>query len=122
MIHINNEDNKYIIIRKDIYAKFGFAKGLIIQTLVDGNGEFIGSTGTLHDVISVISITSVKNHLNELESQGFVKKEKVGGWCNKYVLSDKSLISEYCKKHKLPENVRKIVERLNEIKNGNKNI
>ena len=119
---MDNEDNKYIVIRKDIYSKFGFVKGIIIQILVNGNGEFIGSTGTLYDIISVVSITSIKNHLKELELQGIVKKEKVGGWCNKYVLSDKSLISEDCKKHKLPENVRKIVERLNEIKNGNKNI
>lgn len=119
---MNNEDNKYIIIRKDIYAKFGFAKGLIIQTLVDGNGEFIGSTGTLHDVISVISITSVKNHLNELESQGFVKKEKVGGWCNRYKLVDKSFIHGMVYKRKIPIEVKEIVEKIKKIRRNNEEI
>lgn len=116
LLMINNEDNKYIILRKDLYYKFGFAGGLIVQLLVNGKGEFIGSTGTMHDIISVVSLVSVKNHLKELERNGVIITERIGGWCNKYKLSDMSLIENEYKLHNFPEKVQHIVEKLNEIK------
>ena len=83
---INNEDEKYIVLSKDIYKKYGFSKGLIIQQLINGGGDFIGSTGTLCNAIGVLSSTSVKNHLKELIKDGVIKSENIGGWYNKYIL------------------------------------
>lgn len=119
---INNEDNKYIVLRKDIYSKFGFVSGMIVQLLVDGDGEFIGSTGTMHDIISVVSLTSVKNHLKELEYGGVIITEKVGGWCNRYKLVDKSFIHGMVYKRKIPIEVKEIVEKIKKIRRNNEEI
>lgn len=44
---VDNEDEKYIVLSKDLYKQYGFTNWLIIQQLINGGGEFIGSTGTL---------------------------------------------------------------------------
>lgn len=113
---INNEDEKYIVLSKDLYRKYGLSKGLIIQQLVNGGGEFIGSTGTLCNAIGVLSSTSVKNHLKELINLGIIRAENIGGWYHKYILTGN-------KKRKLPDNVQHLVDKIKEIhkeKNGEK--
>lgn len=111
---INNENNEYIVLSKALYRKYGFVKGLIIQTLVDNGGEFIGSTGQLSDVIGVVSNTSIKTHLKEIVDSGIIKKKNVDGWINEYTLATD--ISVVTKKQKVPESVQRIVKRLDELK------
>lgn len=111
---INNEKNEYIVLSKALYKKYGLVKGLIIQTLVDNKGKFIGSMGQLSDIIGSVSATSVKNHMNELVNDGIVKKENIDGWINEYTLATD--ISVVTKKHKVPESVQRIVKRLDELK------
>ena len=113
-VMINNENNEYIVLSKSLYNKYGFVKGLILQTLVDNKGKFIGSMGQLSDVIGTVSGTSIKTHMNELVNDGIVKKENVDGWINEYTL--KVEIDVALKKKKIPESVKKIVQRLEEIK------
>lgn len=111
---INNENNEYIVLSKILYKKYGLVKGLIIQTLVDNKGKFIGSMGQLSDIIGSVSATSVKTHMNELVNDGIVKKENIDGWINEYTLvTDISVVT---KKHKVPESVQRIVKRLDELK------
>lgn len=113
---VDNEEEKYIVLRKDVYLKYGFTKGLIIQQLLNGGGEFIGSSGTLCHAIGVLSYTSIKNHLKELIKNGIIKSENIEGWYHKYVLM------EYPEK-KIPDRVKKIVDKIKEIresKNGEK--
>lgn len=111
---INNENNEYIVLSKALYKKYGFVKGLIIQTLVDNGGEFIGSTGQLSDVIGVVSNTSIKTHLKEMVDSGIIKKKNVDGWINHYTFATD--ISVVTKKQKVPESVQRIVKRLDELK------
>ena len=111
---INNENNEYIVLSKALYKKYGLVKGLIIQTLVDNKGKFIGSMGQLSDIISSVSATSVKNHMNELVNDGIVKKENIDGWINEYTL--KVEIDVALKKKKIPESVTKIMEKINMLK------
>lgn len=111
---INNENNEYIVLSKILYKKYGFVKGLIIQTLVDNKGKFIGSMGQLSDIIGSVSATSVKSHMNELVNDGIVKKENIDGWINEYTLATD--ISVVTKKQKVPESVQRIVKRLDELK------
>ena len=111
---INNENNEYIVLSKVLYKKYGLVKGLIIQTLVDNKGKFIGSMGQLADVIGIVSGTSIKTHMNELVNDGIVKKENVDGWINEYTL--KVEIDVALKKKKIPESVTKIMEKINMIK------
>ena len=113
-VMINNENNEYIVLSKALYNKYGFVKALILQTLVDNKGKFIGSMGQLSDVIGTVSGTSIKTHMNELVNDGIVKKENVDGWINEYTL--KVEIDVALKKKKIPESVKKIVQRLEEIK------
>lgn len=111
---INNENNEYIVLSKNLYKKYGFVKGLIIQTLVDNKGKFIGSIGQLTDIIGTISNTSVSHHLEELIDKGIVNKKNIDGWINEYTLATD--ISVVTKKHKVPESVQRIVKRLDELK------
>lgn len=113
---VNNEDNSYIILKKDLYRKYGFTKSLILQTLINNGGEFIGSTGQLTDVIGVVTNTSVKNHLKELIENGVIKKIEVDGWVNRYTLLTENEIA--LKKRKVPDSVKRIVQRLEEIHKG----
>ena len=111
---INNENNEYIVLSKVLYKKYGLVKGLIIQTLVDNKGKFIGSMGQLADVIGTVSGTSIKTHMNELVNDGIVKKKNIDGWINEYTLEVE--IDVALKKKKIQESVKKIVQRLEEIK------
>ena len=111
---INNENNEYIVLSKALYKKYGLVKGLIIQTLVDNKGKFIGSMGQLADVIGTVSGTSIKTHMNELVNDGIVKKENVDGWINEYTL--KVEIDVALKKKKIPESVTKIMENIKKLK------
>ena len=113
-VMINNENNEYIVLSKALYKKYGLVKGLIIQTLVDNKGKFIGSMGQFADVIGTVSGTSIKTHMNELVNDGIVKKENIDGWINEYTLATD--ISVVTKKHKVPESVQRIVKRLDELK------
>lgn len=111
---INNENNEYIVLSKALYNKYGFVKALILQTLVDNKGKFIGSMGQLSDVIGTVSGTSIKTHMNELVNDGIVKKENVDGWINEYTL--KVEIDVALKKKKIPESVTKIMEHIKKLK------
>lgn len=111
---INNENNEYIVLSKVLYKKYGLVKGLIIQTLVDNKGKFIGSMGQLSDIIGSVSSTSVKTHMNELVNDGIVKKENVDGWINEYTLKVEMDVA--LKKKKIPESVTKIMEKINMLK------
>lgn len=110
---INNENNEYIVLSKALYKKYGFIKGLIIQTLVDNKGKFIGSMGQLSDIIGSVSATSVKSHMNELVNDGIVKKKNVDGWINEYTLTVE--IDVALKKKKIPESVAKIMEKIKKL-------
>ena len=114
---INNEYNEYIVLSKALYKKYGLVKGLIIQTLVDNKGKFIGSMGQLSDIIGSVSATSVKTHMNELVNDGIVKKENVDGWINEYTL--KVEIDVALKKKKIPESVTKLMEKIKKLKADN---
>lgn len=111
---INNENNEYIVLSKALYKKYGLVKGLIIQTLVDNKGKFIGSMGQLSEIIGSVSSTSVKTHMNELVNDGIVKKENVDGWINEYTLAVE--IDVALKKKKVPESVTKIMAKINTLK------
>lgn len=111
---INNENNEYIVLSKALYKKYGFVKGLIIQTLVDNKGKFIGSMGQLSDIIGSVSATSVKTHMNELVNDGIVEKENIDGWINEYTLTVE--IDVALKKKKIPESVAKIMENIKKLK------
>lgn len=111
---INNENNEYIVLSKALYNKYGFVKALILQTLVDNKGKFIGSMGQLSDVIGTVSGTSIKTHMNELVNDGIVKKENVDGWINEYTL--KVEIDVALKKKKIPESVTKLMEKIKKLK------
>ena len=111
---INNENNEYIVLSKTLYKKYGLVKGLIIQTLVDNKGKFIGSMGQLSDIIGSVSATSVKTHMNELVNDGIVEKENIDGWINEYTL--KVEIDVALKKKKIPESVTKIMEKIKKLK------
>lgn len=111
---INNENNEYIVLSKALYKKYGLVKGLIIQTLVDNKGKFIGSMGQLSDVIGTVSGTSIKTHMNELVNDGIVKKKNIDGWINEYTLEVE--IDVALKKKKIPESVTKIMEKIKELK------
>jgi len=113
-VMINNENNEYIVLSKALYKKYGLVKGLIIQTLVDNKGKFIGSMGQLSDIIGSVSATSVKTHMNELVNDGIVKKENVDGWINEYTL--KVEIDVALKKKKIPESVTKLMEKIKQLK------
>ena len=111
---INNENNEYIVLSKALYRKYGFVKGLIIQTLVDNGGKFIGSTGQLSDVIGVVSNTSIKTHLKEIVDSGIIKKKNVDGWINEYTLAVE--IDVALKKKKVPESVTSIIDKINKLR------
>ena len=111
---INNENNEYIVLSKALYKKYGLVKGLIIQTLVDNKGKFIGSMGQLADVIGTVSGTSIKTHMNELVNGGIVKKKNIDGWINEYTLEVE--IDAALKKKKIPESVTKIMEHIKKLK------
>lgn len=111
---INNENNEYIVLSKALYKKYGFVKGLIIQTLVDNKGKFIGSMGQLSDIIGSVSATSVKSHMNELVNDGIVKKENIDGWINEYTLVVE--IDVALKKKKVPESVTRIIDKINKLR------
>ena len=113
-VMINNENNEYIVLSKALYKKYGLVKGLIIQTLVDNKGKFIGSMGQLSDVIGTVSGTSIKTHMNELVNDGIVKKKNIDGWINEYTLEVE--IDVALKKKKIPESVTKIMEKIKELK------
>ena len=111
---IDNENEKYIVLSKELYKKYGFTNGLIIQQLENGGGEFIGSTGTLCNAIGVLSSTSIKNHLKELIGRGIIRAEKINGWYYKFILTEHP-------KKVLPEAVQNLVNKIKEIresKNG----
>ena len=111
---INNENNEYIVLSKALYKKYGFVKGLIIQTLVDNKGKFIGSMGQLSDIIGSVSSTSIKTHMNELVNDGIVKKKNVDGWINEYTLTVE--IDVALKKKKVPESVTRIIDKINKLR------
>lgn len=111
---INNENNEYIVLSKALYKKYGFVKGLIIQTLVDNKGKFIGSIGQLSDIISSVSATSIRNHMNELVNDGIVEKENIDGWINEYTLSIETDV--LLKKKKVPESVSRIIDKINKLR------
>ena len=76
---INNKNNEYIVLKKELYKKYGLSKGLILQVLTDNGGTFIGSIGQLTDIIGVITSESVKVRMNELVNDGVVQKQRVNG-------------------------------------------
>lgn len=89
-MEINNENEEYIYLRKDLFNRWGLIKGLIIQYLINGNGEFIGSVGSFCNVVDIGSDGSVKNYLRELEELGVIKREKIRGWTNRFTLVSES--------------------------------
>ena len=111
---INNKNNEYIVLKKELYKRYGLSKGLILQVLTDNGGTFIGSIGQLTDIIGVITSESVKVRMNELVNDGVVQKQRVNGMSNKYTLTMKP--EEMLHKRRMPESVKKIVQRLEEIK------
>lgn len=111
---INNENNEYIVLSKALYKKYGFPKGIIIQTLIDNKGKFIGSIGQLTDILGTISNTSVSHHLEELIDKGIVNKKNIDGWMNEYTLAIE--IDVALKNKKIPESVTKIMEKIKKLK------
>lgn len=111
---INKKNNEYIVLKKELYKRYGLSKGLILQVLTDNGGTFIGSIGQLTDIIGVITSESVKVRMNELVNDGVVQKQRVNGLSNKYTLTMEP--EEMLNKRKIPESVKKIVQRLEEIK------
>lgn len=111
---INNKNNEYIVLKKELYKRYGLSKGLILQVLTDNGGTFIGSIGQLTDIIGVITSESVKVRMNELVNDGVVQKQRVNGMSNKYTLTMEP--EEMLHKRRMPESVQKIVQRLEEIK------
>lgn len=111
---INNKNNEYIVLKKELYKRYGLSKALILQVLTDNGGTFIGSIGQLTDIIGVITSESVKVRMNELVNDGVVQKQRVNGMSNKYTLTMGP--EEMLHKRRMPESVKKIVQRLEEIK------
>lgn len=111
---INNKNNEYIVLKKELYKRYGLSKGLILQVLTDNGGTFIGSIGQLTDIIGVITSESVKVRMNELVNDGVVQKQRVNGISNKYTLTMEP--EEMLHKRKMPESVQRIVKRLDELK------
>lgn len=90
---IDNEREDYIVLRKDLYNKYGLKRGMIIQLLVNGGGEFIGTIGGMSKIVGVSSYEMVKQNLRELIELGIVEKEQVQGHSYKFYLKN------YEKKH-----------------------
>lgn len=117
---INNENEEYIYLRKDLFNRWGLIKGLIIQYLINGDGEFIGSVGSFCNVVGIGSDGGFKSHLRELEDSGVIKKEKIRGWTNRFTLVNESYTKNKKTRHKLPKSVIDCVAKIEEIRNKRK--
>ena len=113
---IDNEREDYIVLRKDLYATFGLRRGMIVQLLINGNGEFIGSVGAMAKVIGIIPHNIQKINVKELIDKGVIAKEVVKGYTFRFTLKDESLIQSAKKKRKIPEKLMAHVEAIKKIR------
>lgn len=120
---IDNEREDYIVLRKDLYNKYGLKRGMIIQLLVNGGGEFIGTIGGMSKIVGVSSYEMVKQNLRELIELGIVEKEQVQGHSYKFYLKnyekkhEENSVIVTNKKKELPQRLKAHVDAIKKLRN-----
>lgn len=117
-----NEKQDYIVLRKDLYEKYGLKKGLIIQLLINGGGRFVGTIGDISKIITISSYEMIKQNIRELIGLGIIEKEHVDGHdyeyrlisCNTNCESNKKKVAS---KRNIPEHLRVHVEAIQKLRN-----
>lgn len=61
---IDAED--YVIIRKDIFKRYGAFKGVVLQTLIDLGGKYEGTVYNFSRMIDSVSRTTIRTHILQL--------------------------------------------------------
>lgn len=67
---IDAED--YVIIRKDIFKRYGAFKGIVLQTLIDLGGSFEGTVYNFSRMIDSVSRTTVRGNIQQLCNEGAI--------------------------------------------------
>lgn len=118
---IDNEKEDYIVLRKDLYNKYGLRRGMIVQLLINNGGEFIGTIGAMQKIILISSYDLVKTNIKELENMGVISREQISGYTYRFFLNDYgkkvTTKNEASPKREVPESVRKHVDAIRKIRN-----
>lgn len=118
---IDNEREDYIVLRKDLYNKYGLRRGMIVQFLINNDGEFIGTIGAMRNIILITSYDVVKTNLRQLENMGVISMEKIKGYTYRFILNgyDKKKIKnvEVKPKREIPERLKAHVDAIKKLRN-----
>ena len=118
---IDNEREDYIVLRKDLYNKYGLRRGMIVQLLINNDGEFIGTIGAMQKIILISSYDLLKINIKELENMGVISREQIRGYTYRFILNgyDKRKVNnfEVKPKRKIPERLKAHVEAIQNIRN-----
>lgn len=118
---IDNEREDYIVLRKDLYNKYGLRRGMVVQLLINNGGEFIGTIGAMQKIILITSYDMVKTNLKELENIGVISREQISGYTYRFFLNDYgkkvTTKNEAIPKREIPESVKKHVDAIQKLRN-----
>lgn len=118
---IDNEREDYIVLRKDLYNKYGLRRGMVVQLLINNDGEFIGTIGAMQKIILITSYDMVKTNLRELESMGVISREQIRGYTYRFILNGydkkKNKSVEVRPKREIPERLKAHVAAIQKLRN-----
>ena len=118
---IDNEREDYIVLRKDLYNKYGLRRGMVVQLLINNGGEFIGTIGAMQKIILISSYELLKINVKELENIGVIRKEQVNGYTYRFILNgyekEKGKKVEVKPKREIPERLKAHVAAIQKLRN-----
>lgn len=118
---IDNEREDYIVLRKDLYNKYGLRRGMVVQLLINNGGEFIGTIGAMQKIILISSYDHVKINIKELESMGVISREQVKGYTYRFILNgydkNKGNNEDFIPKREIPERLKAHVAAIQKLRN-----
>lgn len=121
------DKNKFIVINKELYEKYGLSKSAVLQILIDNNGEFMGNILSLKDQIVILGYATVNGAIKDLIDSGIIRCRKIMGWSNKYTIKDFDKYYKYASCNikyknknanldKLPDKVKGHLQRIKELR------
>lgn len=118
---IDNEREDYIVLRKDLYNKYGLRRGMVVQLLINNGGEFIGTIGAMQKIILISSYELLKINVKELENMGVIRKEQIKGYTYRFILNgyekEKGNNVEVKPKREIPERLKAHVAAIQKLRN-----
>ena len=118
---IDNEREDYIVLRKDLYNKYGLRRGMVVQLLINNDGEFIGTIGAMQKIIFISSYDLLKINIKELENMGIISREQIRGYTYRFILNsyDKRKVKnvEVKPKREIPERLKAHVDAIQKLRN-----